>query len=922
MTRWIRRVVLVTLLSCVVGTPAWSRVEDAVKLETEGQWSEAAQLWQRLAEAKPQSEFLWHRLLESLKVSGNYERLEEQASKVMSKFPSGREGFLYRAWALEEMGRVEDAAELLRPNMNRDVVIKAELARLLTRLGRNHEASPLYSEVMAAYDPNVQQHPWDLLAFGDAAKARSDFKGAARVYELSYTDSLEFIPGRLALSKLFHEKYQSGLSNEELKDARKLAPNHPDVVLALAELSVRSRRYTQAEEVAKQVLKFRPEDTGSRRILAQLDLIAGDTEAANRKIKGLLALNPHDLQTLEIKMASGFFSGDSTKYRNAIKEIEAIDPLHVDGFVRLGAMLEALIRNPDAEWMYRQALMRDPELAEGYAGLGHLAMREGREVEARGLLDKAHELDSYNIRAYNQLELLDEMDNYRVYDFEDFQFKLSEKDDGVLVPIMADRMRDIYNELVALHGWKPKVPTMIEIFPTHPLFSARVVGITTLDGIPGVCFGDVVAMDSPRTLSGKSNWEQIMRHEFGHVLALGMTNRKVPFWFTEGLSVHLETHPRPQAWDSILMGAYWDGELVSVDSLTIAFTRPKHRFQRLLAYHEAGIVIDAIVDRHGWDVIPELLHAFADGKQLDEAVKDVLGESKETFDRLAMDAVRGRAESLNLWPRPDPNRQAAFQVLAEENPKDLEILGRLAVTDMQLGRMDDATRTAKKILKEDENNARAKGVLGLIAVQENHLDRAKTLMDEAIANDSRDLQVYLSRSSIALTDRDTTMAKTLLQKALEVYPNSADAYRGLALIAEKSGDSAGAGAYYDAWMSIDDTSQEAALPYARIALERGEAEKAHEALRFVRNVSPLAADVIALEGQALLALDEDREAFNRFSEARKQDLRSVEAMVGMAQYYFKQEDFEEAIYFARLALKYEPTHKVAKSLLSSAEEEI
>jgi hypothetical protein len=145
---------------------------------------------------------------------------------------------------------------------------------------------------------------------------------------------------------------------------------------------------------------------------------------------------------------------------------------------------------------------------------------------------------------------------------------------------------------------------VVEVPSSHDWFSARVTGLPWIGGIPAVCFGDVVAMDSPRTLSGHSNWEEILRHEFGHVLALGMTKKKVPHWFTEGLSVYLERFPRDQDWDENLAAAYLDHGLIGIDSLTIGFTRPRTQAQRLLAYHESGIVVGDLAARHGWSRSP------------------------------------------------------------------------------------------------------------------------------------------------------------------------------------------------------------------------------------------------------------------------------------------------------------------------------
>jgi len=192
-------------------------------------------------------------------------------------------------------------------------------------------------------------------------------------------------------------------------------------------------------------------------------------------------------------------------------------------------------------------------------------------------------------------------------------------------------------------------------------------------------------MDSPRTLAGSSNWEQIVRHEYGHVLALGMTGKRVPFWFTEGLSVYLEQYPRSEDWEQNLAGAYLDGDIVGVDSLTIAFTRPKQFSQRLLAYHESSLIIEDIVKEHGWEAIPRLLKAFHAGKDLDAAVSEVL-------------RVSPRTSASGPWPRSGKPRlrsslararPARFQRLSQEweaKSSDPEYLALMALAAFSGGR--------------------------------------------------------------------------------------------------------------------------------------------------------------------------------------------------------------------------------------------
>jgi tetratricopeptide (TPR) repeat protein len=548
-------------------------------------------------------------------------------------------------------------------------------------------------------------------------------------------------------------------------------------------------------------------------------------------------------------------------------------------------------------------------------------MREGKEVAGRVLLEKGFEGDPFNIRAYNQLELLDKMDTFTTYRTDHFEIRLEAEKDSALVPLLQKSLDSIYNELVDRHGWKPEVVTIIEVLPSHDWFSARVTGLPWIGGIPAVCFGDVVAMDSPRTLSGRLNWEDVLRHEFGHVLALGMTRRKVPFWFTEGLSVYLEHFPRDRNWDQNLVSAYVDNRLVPLDSLTIAFTRPRHHGQRLLAYHEASIVIRDLVERKGWSVIPDLLLAFGEGKNLDEALRAHAGESFEDLGNRANHVIRAEAASLPVWPAPQRERLAWLMARKDKRKEDVAFLELLSLTQFQFQLLSEADGTAKGLLGLDPQNARAYGILGLGARSGGRLPDAKIHFLRAVELGSTDIPVYISLAEMALAEADTESALSHYGEALEIYPRGSEARTERARLLAAGGNLDAARAEYQTLLRLSADSGEAALELARMELRASRGDAAAEALAYAESVIPLDAELMALRGRAYLLLDRDDEAYALFLESRRLDLRNVESMVGMAQFYMKRKDYEEAAYFAELALKYDPDHAVAREVLLRARAE-
>ena len=139
---------------------------------------------------------------------------------------------------------------------------------------------------------------------------------------------------------------------------------------------------------------------------------------------------------------------------------------------------------------------------------------------------------------------------------------MSKEDGPCFHPTLPDWLRKRLRELTKRYGFKPSGPLQVEIFPDHGGFAVRTLGLPGLEGALGVCFGKVVAMDSPRARkAGAFNWGSTLWHEFAHVITLQMTNHNIPRWYSEGLSVYEEHNARP-GWG---------------DNLTVSFIKPTRK---------------------------------------------------------------------------------------------------------------------------------------------------------------------------------------------------------------------------------------------------------------------------------------------------------------------------------------------------------
>lgn len=896
--------------------PPASAVESASpaeKAELEGRWTDAVKL-RKEAFAAQTTRRNAAEYLEALSAAGLDDQVIAEATRMSSQFPGWSRPAILSARSSVRLGRPQEGAERLAP-LAGSLSAQAERGRILFAAGRRADALKIFQDIgKSSRSSNAE----DIWAQAHAAWGTGKFEQASQWFEQAYRESLDYMDARLDLARLFEEKYQEILAQEELTEARKLSPRHPDVALAVSQIGLEAGRLNQAELEARNVLSVRAHDAGASTVLATLSLIADAPKEAEDWLKDPLAKTPGDHPARSVLAAAYYLEGDSTGWARERDRVLKEDPGYFEVYLGLASILEMSKRNDEAFALYNSILARDHENAAALIGKGLLAMREGEEKQARIWLEAGFKGDPFNMRAYNQLTFLDSLDTYASLKSEHFVFRYRAASDSLLIPPLQQSLETIYRELTERHGWKPTQPTVIEVAPSHDLFSARVAGMAWIDGIPAVCFGDVIAMDSPRTLAGTANWEEILRHEFGHVLALGMTKKRVPHWFTEGLSVCLERYPRGPIWDQNLGAAYQDGELLGVDSLTIGFTRPKSHTQRLLAYHESYLIVNDLIARHGWDSIPAILRAIGDGKSFPEALNKATGESYATFRTHSLQLVREKGARVPIWPRPDQPRLAHLKQAQKAHPEDPAVLEKLAICMFQLGAKDDLADVLKKLLEVSPNSAVGHGILGLTQVDEKTGDHGRAELLAAAKAGTKDIPVLTGLAEQEVALGDTTSALARYQRVLELYPEYTPARQARAELLSAHGDKNGARQEYRTLIQKDGTAGTAAIDLARLDLNQDDGKDAAQALDYAMQVLPLDANVLSLRAQSYILLHRSKEAFALLDRARRIDVRNVEAMVGMAAYYLDQGDAEEALYFANLALKYDPDHPRAQALRDRA----
>lgn len=661
-----------------------------------------------------------------------------------------------------------------------------------------------------------------------AAWGRGEFQEAKNLFERASALDPGHHEARLYAASLLLEKHETRLARAALAPVLASYPQHPEALLLLARCHFADGAFRGADDACQAVLAANPDHPGALELAALLDLADENLHPAASAVEQALAVAPGSRPLQSVRAAILHLSKDQTGAEREVKALLAEAPRYAEVYVTMGGVLDRLRRFPEAGEFYRRALAIDPEHAAAANALGLSAMRDGREAEAAEWLDRGFELDRYNIRTYNMRLMLKKLAGYRRVETPHFVIKADEPD-SPLVPLLASYLESVYAELCARFAFEPEMKTTVEVFAEPELLSARLIGLPGIEGIPAACFGSVIAMDSPRLWKGNIDWQTIIRHEFGHVLALTRTAKQVPFWFTEGLSEVLEGIRPTMERDRLARWALAEGELIPFADLNHGFTRAKSPQQRTLAYYESAFAIRRLIDQHsrsarhdgpqGFATVLAFLADYAAGRSTGDAVAAHLGITEAAWAAEVDSALRAHIAALPVWPLSSSTRLLERVQESSGRPDDLDARARTAEAWLQAGRLETAVSEALAILEADSTHAEARRVLGHALMREGEPLAAAEHLEKLLDRDEVDYLVLRDLGVIYADLGEESAAIAYLEEAIRIYPPDPEPYRKLAEIHRRAGRPLEAGTKLAAAAVVAEAPYDDLLALATLAKE-------------------------------------------------------------------------------------------------------
>jgi cellulose synthase operon protein C len=707
---------------------------------------------------------------------GHYDEVEQ-----LLRNQSDPRSIAIRARADRERGRYAEAEKLLTAPAAASPTGDAalELGLLQVELGRRPEARRTLERILGSDARTAADH----MRIGNAARALGEFDDANRSFREANRLAPDDQDVNTAWGELLLEKYNRADAMKSFQIALRVNEDNVAARIGLAKVALEENP-PAAKAAVERALKTNPSYVPAHLLSAEMALDDRRRDDAKTSIKAALDVNPNSLDARALDAAIAFLEGRAQDFQRKADEILKINPKFGEVYRVAGDHAARNYRFDEAAELVRKGLSVDPDNSRAYSELGMHLLRTGDEPGARQALERSFKDDPYDVVTHNLLEMLDKVDKFETVKDGDLIVRLDPEEAGVMKEQVMPLAKEALARLSQLWDFKPTGPILIEMFPKHDDFAVRNVGLPGMIGALGACFGRVVTLDSPHARKpGEYSWQPTLWHELAHVITLQMSNQRVPRWLTEGISVWEEKRGRPE-WgremDITFAHAMDENKILKLDVLNEGFQDPR---MISLAYYEASLLVDHIVERFTEQGLRKMLRAYGRGLETDEALKDALGvtmdDLQKTFDaRLEKDyaPVRKALARPKLEGQP-PSSVDEWKKLASENAGSFPVQMGLAQALHKAGDTAAAIQTYERaaqllpLATGDDNPNKA---IAAIAIEKGDNARAIQALEAVVKVDHSDVEAARKLTSL-LTDRDPQRAEDAYRRLVAVDPFDAAA---------------------------------------------------------------------------------------------------------------------------------------------------
>src|SRR5882724_9957587 len=593
----------------------------------------------------------------------------------------------------------------------------------------------------------------------------------------------------LASGELALNKHDFSLAADTFRAGLKKFPDDPDLESGLAK-AFESSNGEEMKQHIDAALKANPRHVPTLLLLADHLIDAEQYDDAEAQLAIALSVNPHQPEALAYRSVVAHLRNNAAQekeYREAALVFYQTNP-EVDYLI--GKKLAQKYRFTEGAASQRRALDFEPDFLPAQRELAEDLLRLGQNDAGWELAESAHKKDAYDVTAYNLSMLHERMAKFQTLTNEHFIVHMSPLEAqlyGDRVLGLLSRARDT---LGRKYGVELAQPTVVEIFPEQKDFAVRTFGMPGNPGYLGVCFGSVITANSPASQApNPANWEDVLWHEFCHVITLTDTRNRMPRWLSEGISVYEERQENP-LWGEKMNLAYRDlilnGELTPLGKLSGAFLAPTNSGHLLFAYYESSLVVQFIVDQFGLDALKKILTDLHDGVEINPAIAAhtaPLPELEKQFAAFARERAEKLAPGADLAKPPATRSETERVAWEASHPDNYYVRLEDATKLMRDKKWSEAKPILEALVQTYHGEKQAENPLWMLAATERNLHdtNAELATLKTFALQESDFAELFNRLiDLCTQHKDWVAVTNYADHLLAINPLSAVPHRALA----------------------------------------------------------------------------------------------------------------------------------------------
>jgi tetratricopeptide (TPR) repeat protein len=722
--------------------------------------------------------------------SGRFDEVEKSAQA----YPNDESLVVLRALVARAGGDYARADQLLQPIASQNPTSDAALERGLLQLylGQRTEARRTLQLILLSDSPNARAR--DYLRAARAARALGRYQDANDLFREADRMAANDAAVNTAWGDLFLEKYDRQNAAKSYQIALKTDATFGPALLGMAR-ALADENPPQAARLAEQVLKINPREVGAHLLMAEMAADQDKKKEAREAIEKALALNSKSLEALSLQAGLDYVEGRTQQYQEVVAAALKVNPVYGEVYRVIGSVTARAYRFDEAAEMVRKGIALDRDNVRAYADLGAHLMRTGDETNARRMLETAFKNDSFDVVTKNLLDLLDTLEPFATIREGDMVLRLHPDEAAVMREYAPALAKEALAALVKTWEFTPRGPILIEMFPRHDDFAVRTLGLPGMLGALGACFGRVVTLDSPKARDpGTFNWGVTLWHEMAHVITLQLSNQRLPRWLSEGISTFEEKRARPE-WgremDIPFARAIDHGKVLKLRDLNSGFMNPE---TISLAYYQASLVVEHIVDVYGQRKLRAFVQSYADGIDTEAAIKRALGVDIDTLQKSFDGFVEQRFGTLRRTlavPAELKQDVSADQLkaIASANPNSFDAQMALGESlkesspDAAMAAFEKAAALVPNAIGKDSPQAQ----IADVAMKKGDKVRAAKALETLTASDSSDVQSARRLATLIDGTKEPARLQTALRRAVAVDPFDAASHASLGRMALAAG---------------------------------------------------------------------------------------------------------------------------------------